>query len=106
MIENYNITTTENYGISLSYSGFGIIKRNICNCITFGIYVKHFPSTSIEDNTCIDNSSVGMLIYSNFITLNNNTCKLSSSGLTNLEEYTNETDSNDDDTDSDGMPNG
>ena len=47
-----------------------------------------------------------MLIYSNFITLNNNTCKLSSSGLTNLEEYTNETDSNDDDTDSDGMPNG
>ena len=100
IIEGYNITTTEYYGILISGTtkyfivrncyvdagsygiyisnvadGTATVINNTCNNNDYGIYLYYSVLSTVANNTCSDNSYEGIwLDYSGSSTVTNNTC--------------------------------
>ena len=85
IIENYNITTSENTGILIMYTTKHFVVRNcLINALSIGIYLDITASNTgiIENNTIIDNSIGISLYYSAPCTILNNTFSNNYYGIT------------------------
>ena len=100
LIEDYNITTTNNYGIHISGTtkyfvvrncyvdageygisisnvadGTAIVLNNTCNKSYFGIWIEDSGNSTVANNTCSNTDDNGIyLSYSDNSTVANNTC--------------------------------